>query len=223
MTNTTITKNVVKSVSSQLARKASSWKQVAKQLSGLSGKIKLSATKNVDVHTALEILGVHVKGTSVTPHDLNNAWSEKLKAACPQFEGEDRPANSDWRCPYISRALPVIIQVGGKEYKAYAYNADVKEYAPIKVHHLCRVVKAEDKNDRTDVVVSAKIVCEGLYQSLFADDVLAIIDEDVKAWKETTHAFINIGTATAPKWQAVEKNRNGWGLANVVSVDVTTK
>ena len=252
MTNTTITKNVVKSVSSQLAKKASSWKQVAKQLSGLTGKIKLSATESVDIHTALKILGVCVKGASVTAHDLNNAWSEKLKAACPQFEGEDRPANSDWRCPLISKPLTATLKVGAdnKEHKAYSYDAEAKEYVPIKVNVLCRVVKGEAKTKKTDVVVSAKIVCEGLAQSVYVEDTLAEVEATQTAWANTKRCFVNVGSASAPVWRAVEVDGGGiWHFeitaaeqaaikrkaaeqaairrkaakSNVVSVDVTTK
>lgn len=219
---TNATKAQLNSVSRQLTAKAQSWGQVAKQLSGMKGKIALSKTEKVSVQQAFNLLGVHTKSNKYTAQDLGLAWSERLKEGTAMHSNECfADTFSDWRCPLLCKAVPMTAQVEDGEYKLY-YVED-GEYKLHKVQKLCRVVKAEDKRKGSDdVIVTAQVVLRGLVQSIFVEDTLKGLAESEKEAESVCKAYINTGDATAPNFVEVEKNDKGeWVLAENKTVEVT--
>lgn len=219
---TNVTKAQVNSVARQLTNKAMSWGQVAKQLSGMTGKIELSKTEKITIKEAFCLLGVHTKGNKYTAQDLNMAWSERLKEGeCQHGKDILNITDNSWRCPLISKAVALTANVGGKSYKLYY--KDGNEYKTHKVQELCRVVKYEDKEKGSnDVVVSAQIVLKGLVQSIYVDNTI----EEYKASKaeaaKVCEAYINAGTVTAPNFVKVAKASNGvWSV--VASAEVVVE
>lgn len=224
---TTATKAQLNSVSRQLTAKAQSWGQVAKQLSGMKGKIALSKTENITIHQAFNLLGVHTKSNKYTAQDLGLAWSERLKEGNTMHSSEAMTDNS-WRCPLLCKAVPMTAKIGGKSYNLYY--VEEGEYKMHKVETLCRVVKAEDKRKNSnDVVVSAQVVLRGLVQSIFVEDTLRGMAESRLEAECVCKAYINMGTASNPNFVEVEKKEDVWGLAESkdttakVEVKVTTK
>lgn len=225
----TATKAQLNSVSRQLTKKAQSWGQVAKQLSGMKGKIALSKTENITIQQAFCLLGVHTKGNKYTAQDLGLAWSERLKGGNAMHSMESLTTDNSWRCPLLCKAVPMTACIDDEEYKLY-YVED-GEYKMHKVQALCRVVKAEDKQQGSDdVIVSAQIVLRGLVQSIFVDDTLKGLAESQKEAEAVCKAYVNIGKATAPNFVEVVKDAHGkWSLAESkeatvkVEVKATTK
>lgn len=221
------TKAQLNSVSRQLTAKAQSWGQVAKQLSGMKGKVALSKTEKITIQQAFNLLGVHTKGNKYTAQDLGLAWSERLKEG-ESMHSVDSFAMTDnsWRCPLLCKAVPMTAQVADGEHKLY-YVED-GEYKMHKVQTLCRVVKAEDKEKGSnDVIVTAQVVLRGLVQSIFVEDTLKGLAESQKEAAKVSKAFINLGDATAPNFVEVIKSAQGvWSLAEskkaVVEVEVKT-
>lgn len=185
----------LQSVSRQLVAKSATWNQVAKQLSGMSGKITVKNDK-ITVKQAFEMLGVKTTKNTYTAKDFVSAWANELKVN----------TNNAPTC-LISKALPVVGMVGDNEYKLFALTE--KGYKAVKQHKLCRLVKAEDKvKGSDDVIVSAKAVIDGLVQSIMVSDTMKKIDDDEKAVNELIEAFINEGTPDAPKWTKVYRKHN---------------
>ena len=217
------TKAQLNSVSRQLAAKAQSWGQVAKQLSGMKGKVALSKTKSVTIHEAFNLLGVHTKSNKYTAQDLGLAWSERLKEGYTMHSMEDLHTDNSWRCPLLCKAVPMTANVGGSECKLYY--VENGEYKMHKVETLCRVVKAEDKRKGSnDVVVTAQVVLRGLVQSIFVDDTLKGMAESQKAADEICKAYVDLGDATEPNFVEVVKDERGvWSLAESKKVEVEVK
>lgn len=196
------------SVARQLTAKAQSWGQVAKQLSGMGGKIALSKTEKISVHQAFIRLGVHTKSNKYTAQDLGLAWSERLKEGKAQHTPTSGCDNS-WRCPLIAKAVPFKVVVNEDEYTLY--DLAEEEYKAVKVQTLCRVVSNADKEKGSgDVTVTAQVVLRGLVQSIFVDDTLKSIEESKAAAESRVGGYINIGEKDAPNYVAVQKTSKGW-------------
>lgn len=209
------TKKEVQKVARELAKKAQSFGQVCKQLSGIRGKIALTNTKSCTVKEAFALLGIKLAKNKVTPADIAAAWAEPLMEARPMHVGGDETARtfSGWRAPLISKAIPVValIPVNGEEkgFKLHVLNKD-GEYEQLRQKELCRIVKAEDRRKgSTDVVVSAQTILRGLAQSVFVTDTLKDLKASKEAIAKITRAWVNTGTATAPKWAEVVKGDDG--------------
>lgn len=213
-----ITKSQASSVSRQLAAKAQSWGQVAKQLSGMKGKIKVG-NDTISVHEAFIKLGVHTKANKYTAQDLAMAWSERLKEGKAMHSAQPDTDNT-WRCPLFVKSVPLTAEIGGIEYKLYA-NTD-KGYKVIRKQILSRVVKAEDREDRTDTVVSAQVVLKGLVQSMFVEQTLADLNENDAMIDDLSEAFIEVEEG---KYERVVKDLHGaWSVAPAkVEVKVSAK
>lgn len=191
------------SVSRQIVAKATSWGQVAKQLSGMTGKITLSQTESVSVKQAFALLGVNAKSNKYTPEHLFAAWAKELKETTPMHR------TGNMYCPLLSKAVNVTAFVDDTEYKLYQFVNG--KYDAIKQHILCRVVKQEDKEKGSnDILVSAKVVLQGLVQSVFVTETLAKIENDKKAVANIETAFINTGNVSAPVWVQVWKINGKW-------------
>lgn len=209
---TTTSKSQLKSVSRQLSMKAQSWGQVAKQLSGMKGKVALSKKESITIHEAFIRLGVHTKSNQYSAQDLGLAWSERLKEGEAQHTATFGCDNS-WRCPLLSKAVSFNIEVCGGSYKLHEF-AD-GDYKPVKVQELCRVVKAEDKQKGSnDVIVTAQVVLRGLVQSIFVEDTLKELAESKAKAQSLTEGFIDLGDGDEHAWVAVNKTAKGAWVLN---------
>lgn len=214
-----MTKSQATSVSRQLTAKAQSWGQVAKQLSGMKGKVAVGK-ETMTIHEAFIRLGVHTKANKYTANDLALAWSERLKEGKAMHSAKQGLDNS-WRCPLIVKSVPMTANVGGESYKLYELTD--KGYKPIRKQILSRVVKAEDKEDKTDTVVSANVVLKGLVQSMFAEQTLSELHANEADMMLLTEAYIEVEEG---KYERVTKNvaKDEWSIAEEeIEVVVTAK
>lgn len=220
---TNVTKKQLNSVSRQLTAKAQSWGQIAKQLSGMNGKIELTKGKKISVHDAFIMLGVHTKNNKYSAADLNMAWSERLKESKPQHTTTSFNTDTTWTCPLLCKAVPMTAKVGENEYKLYKF--EKSEYKMHKVQTLCRVVKAEDKRKNSDdIIVSAQVVLKGLVQSIFVDDTLKGMTESQNEANALNAAYINVGSSTVPKFVQIAKGNDGnWSIVTEKAVNVKVK
>lgn len=210
-----LTKSQATSVSRQLTAKAQSWGQVAKQLSGMTGKIKVGKD-SISVHEAFIRLGVHTKANKYTAQDLALAWSERLKEG-KAMHTEKQGLDNSWRCPLFVKSVPLTCKLGDDVFKLYALTD--KGYKVIRKQILSRVVKAEDKDDNTDTIVSAQVVLKGLVQSMFVEQILAELKENEAEMLLLNEAYIEIEEG---KYERVTKDAHGeWSKA--INVVVTAK
>lgn len=210
-----LTKAQATSVSRQLTAKAQSWGQVAKQLSGMTGKIKVGK-ENISIHEAFVRLGVHTKANKYTAQDLALAWSERLKEG-EAMHSQKQGLDNSWRCPLMVKSVPLTCKLGDNIYKLYAQTD--KGYKVIRKQILSRVVKAEDKDDSTDTIVSAQVVLKGLVQSMFVEQTLAELKENEVEMLLLNDAYIEVEEGV---YERVAKDIHGeWSKA--VNVVVTAK
>lgn len=206
---TNVSKSQLNSVTRQLNNKAQSWGQVCKQLSGMTGKVEIEKGEKISIKEAFCLLGVHTKGNKYTPADIQLAWSERLK------EGQTMHTTTAftpdaWRCPLISRAMPIEKCVDGENRRLYTKDKQSGKYIALKKHELCRVVKAEDKRKgSTDVIVTAKVLLQGLVQSIYVEDTLNEIVSEQRVSDNITAAYVNLGTPDVPNWVLAQKHSNG--------------
>lgn len=205
---TNVTKSQLNSVTRQLNNKAQSWGQVCKQISKMTGKIEIAKRQKVSIKEAFCLLGVHTKDNKYTPADIQLAWSERLKEGAAMHTATAFAPDA-WRCPLISRAMPIEKCVDGENRRLYAKDEKGK-YVALKRHELCRVVKAEDKRKgSTDIVVTAKVLLQGLVQSIFIEDTLNEIAAEQRVCNHITAAYVNLGTPDVPNWALAQKHSNG--------------
>lgn len=210
-----LTKSQATSVSRQLTAKAQSWGQVAKQLSGMTGKIKVGK-ENISIHEAFIRLGVHTKANKYTAQDLALAWSERLKEG-ESMHTQKQGLDNSWRCPLMVKSVPLTCKLGDDIFKLYALTD--KGYKVIRKQILSRVVKAEDKDDSTDTIVSAQAVLKGLVQSMFVEQTLAELKENETEMLLLNEAYIEVEEGV---YERVTKDVHGeWSEA--VDVVVTAK
>ena len=202
------TKNQIDSVSRQLVTKAQSWGQVAKQLSGMTGKITLSKTEKISVHQAFIMLGVHTKRNKYTAQDLYLAWSERLKEGATMHCATSF-APDEWRCPLLMKPIPMSINVGGA--KMVLFHKKNEDYVSYKQQTLCRVVKAEDRRKGTDdICVSAQVVLKGLVQSVQIDDTFAQLEKSKKECAQITKGYVDFGEKGTHDWCEVVCVNGTW-------------
>lgn len=197
-----ITKSQATSVSRQLAAKAQSWGQVAKQLSGMKGKVSLGK-ETISIHEAFIRLGVHTKGNKYTAQDLAMAWSERLKEG-EAMHTKKADLDNSWRCPLFVKSVPLTCEIGGEAYKLYSKAEN--GYKSIRKQILSRVVKAEDKSEKTDTIVSAQVVLKGLVQSIFVEETLASLAESERDVEALSEAYIEVEDG---KFEKVVKDAHG--------------
>lgn len=201
------TKNQINSVSRQLVTKAQSWGQVAKQLSGMTGKIT-SKTEKISVHQAFVMLGVHTKSNKYTAQDLYLAWSERLKEGQTMHRATSF-ASDEWRCPLLMKSVPMSINIGG--IKKVLFHKKGEDYVSYKQQTLCRVVKAEDRRKGTDdICVSAQVVLKGLVQSVRIDDVFAQLKKSEKECAQITKGYVDFGEKGTHDWREVVCVNGTW-------------
>lgn len=186
----------------QIVKKAMSFGQVAKQLSGIQGKVEVGKDK-LSVHQLMVILGNHTKGNKYTADDIQLAWAAALK-------GDEQYAG--WKTLLIVRSVPMtMIDADGSTRRLYTLTDE--GYKPLRTKDLCRVVKAEDKKkDSTDVTVNANVVMQGLVQSAFINSTLKEMKKAQAKADEITKAWTNIGTSDAPVWVEVSRKdaKHAW-------------
>ena len=209
-----MTKSQATSVSRQLTAKAQSWGQVAKQLSGMIGKIKVGKD-SISIHEAFIRLGVHTKANKYTAQDLAMAWSERLKEG-QAMHTQKADSDNSWRCPLFVKSVPLTAELGDEVFKLYALTD--KGYKVIRKQILSRVVKAEDKDNNTDTIVSAQVVLKGLVQSMFVEQTLAELSENETEVSAISEAYIEVEEG---KYERVIKDVHGmWTKAVDVVVEV---
>ena len=209
-----MTKSQATSVSRQLTAKAQSWGQVAKQLSGMIGKIKVGKD-SISIHEAFIRLGVQTKANKYTAQDLAMAWSERLKEG-QAMHTQKADLDNSWRCPLFVKSVPLTAELGDEVFKLYALTD--KGYKVIRKQILSRVVKAEDKDNNTDTIVSAQVVLKGLVQSMFVEQTLAELSENETEVSAISEAYIEVEEG---KYERVIKDVHGmWTKAVDVVVEV---
>ena len=209
-----MTKSQATSVSRQLTAKAQSWGQVAKQLSGMIGKIKVGKD-SISIHEAFIRLGVQTKANKYTAQDLAKAWNERLKEG-QAMHTQKADSDNSWRCPLFVKSVPLTAELGDKVFKLYA--STDKGYKGIRKQILSRVVKAEDKDNNTDTIVSAQVVLKGLVQSMFVEQTLAELSENEAEVSAISEAYIEVEEG---KYERVIKDVHGmWTKAVDVVVEV---
>lgn len=212
-----MTKSQATSVSRQLASKAQSWGQVAKQLSGMKGKISLGK-ETISVHEAFIRLGVHTKANKYTAQDLAMAWSERLKEG-EAMHTKKADLDNSWRCPLFVKSVPLTCEIGGEVFRLYSKSDN--GYKSIRKQILSRVVKAEDKSEKTDTIVSAQVVLKGLVQSIFVEETLASLTESERDVDALSEAYIEVEEG---KFEKVVKDVHGmWTKGIEVIVTASEK
>ena len=213
-----MTKSQATSVSRQLTAKAQSWGQVAKQLSGMTGKIKVGKD-SISIHEAFIRLGVHTKANKYTAQDLGMAWSERLKEG-QAMHTQKADLDNSWRCPLFVKSVPLTAKLGDEVFKLYELTD--KGYKVIRKQILSRVVKAEDKENNTDTIVTAQVVLKGLVQSMFVEQTLTELSENEAEISAISEAFIEVEEG---KYERVVKDVHGaWSKASAkVEVKVVVK
>lgn len=197
-----MTKSQATSVSRQLTAKAQSWGQVAKQLSGMEGKVSLGK-RTISIHEAFIRLGVHTKGNKYTAQDLAMAWSERLKEG-EAMHTKKADLDNSWRCPLFVKSVPLTCEIDGEVYKLYSKAEN--GYKSIRKQIMSRVVKAEDKSEKTDTIVSAQVVLKGLVQSIFVEETLASLAESERDIEALSEAYIEVEDG---KFEKVVKDVHG--------------
>lgn len=205
-------------IARELNKAAQSFTQVAKQISGIRGKVTVGDV-SLSPKECFNALGMHTKGNKYTAQDIFSAWSERLK------EGEATHTNtteSEWRAPQIVKSLALTAKIEGKKYILH----DVDDKSVFKVKRLCRVCKAADKRKgSTDVIVTANVVLTGLVQSMRIDKTMSELAKSEAEAMALQKACVNVGTKELPVWQPVRRDDNlEWVFdvpTNKVDVDVT--
>lgn len=183
-----------------IVAKAMSWNQVAKQLSGMSGK-----AAGLPMIAAFNKLGVKVTKNVIKSSDIFAAWSPLLKDTVAASKNGGVSA-----CPMIAKNVAVMVDVLGadKPQRLYSLNEDASAYEVVRQYSLVRVTNAVDKQ-KGDVAVDVKAVLKGLLQSLEAEKEVAKVEQSAKNVEAIASGYVNVGTATAPEFVAVVKTANG--------------
>lgn len=195
------TKVQATNIARQFSTKASSFRQVCKQISGFQGKIAISKKESVSVNKAFKMLGVDIAKTTVTTQDLQKAWAPELLGVAQ---------NEKWRTPLIVKVFPYVVWVNDTAYNLHQLKDG--QYKPHKVQKLCEIVGAEqrDKEVPEQVVVSAAVIMKGLVQSLFVTDTLKALKDNIADCNKLESGFVNMGTKDTPNWVEIVKYNGQW-------------
>lgn len=192
----TISKKGVQNGVKSMAKKAASWSQVCKQLSGMGGKVDLGDEGKVYPIEFMRTVGVNVKKNSYKPKDIFAAWSEQMK------DGEQ---------VLMSKGVPYLVNFLGYDYQLYRKSTkDENEYTGVTKKHLCPLVSAVDKGDNT-VTVNATNVLRGLQQSLYVEDTLEAIKKSELKCESLKEGYVNLSRdKKCPNWVRIEKCNGEW-------------
>lgn len=176
-----------------MSKKALSWSQVCKQLSGIGGYVEISKDEKVRPLELMRSLGVNVQKNSYRPADIFAAVSEKMKE-----NGQVR----------IMKSVPLTFSVAGEEYAVYVEKEGKK--VQVRKYVLVNLVSASDKEKGSaDTIVTAANVLRMLKQSLYVDETMAKIEKSAKSCEEITDCFVNVGKADSPIWIELTKGEDG--------------
>lgn len=160
-----------------MAKKAASWSQVCKQLSGMGGYIEIGEGENVRPIELMRGLGVDVAKNSYKPCDIFKAWNPRM------MEGKQ---------VLISHGVPYCIDVMGYTYRlCVPSKKEEGKYVGVSVKRLCPLVSADDKDTNT-VTVNAANVLKGLQQSLYLEDTFAAIKKSEDSCAAMCEGYINL-------------------------------
>jgi hypothetical protein len=189
----TISKKGVQNGVKSMAKKAASWSQVCKQLSGMGGYVDLGEEGKVRPIEFMHMVGVNVEKNSYKPKDIFAAWSEQMK------DGEQ---------VLMSKAVPYLVNFLGYDYQLYRSTKDKNEYTGVTKKHLCPLVSA--KGDNT-VTVNATNVLRGLQQSLYVEDTLEAIKKSELKCEAMKNGYVNLSSdKKCPNWVRIEKCNGEW-------------
>lgn len=192
----TLNKKQVNKGTKSMAKKAASWSQVCKQLSGIGGYIEIGEGEKVRPIELMRSLGVHVSKNSYKPADIFVAWSERMR---------------DGKQVLISHGVPYTIDVMGYTYRlCVPSKKEEGKYVGVSVKHLCPLVSADDKDTNT-VTVNAANVLKGLRQSLYVEDTLAAIKKSEDSCAAMCEGYINLtrDKKSPAQYVHVSKDKDG--------------
>lgn len=190
----TISKKGVQNGVKSMAKKAASWSQVCKQLSGMGSLVDLGEEGKVKPLRFMQAVGVKTKKNSYKPKDIFAAWSEQMK------DGEQ---------VLMSKAVPYLVNFLGYDYQLYR-TKDENEYTGVTKKHLCPLVSAVDKGSNT-VTVNATNVLRGLQQSLYVEDTLEAIKKSELKCDALKEGYVNLSSdKKCPNWVRIEKCNGEW-------------
>lgn len=173
----TFNKKQVNKGTKSMAKKAASWSQVCKQLSGMGGYIEIGEGEKVRPLELMRGLGVDVAKNSYKPCDIFKAWSPRM------MEGKQ---------VLISHGVPYCIDVMGYTYRlCVPSKKEEGKYVGVSVKRLCPLVSADDKDTNT-VTVNAANVLKGLQQSLYLEDTFAAIKKSEDSCAAMCEGYINL-------------------------------
>lgn len=203
-------KKELKQVKSAMTKAAYTWKQVTKQISGLS-KIDIKG-KVYTPEEAWEALGVKSAKSVVKASNIKAAWRRELtigEGASAQYE--------------IRVKESVKIALDDKEYTLYdSKMRAVKYYA---WHSMVNEGDVDKENG--DVKVTAQRLLDGLFDCVYYEDACKEVAESVTAAKAVNVGKINKGDNKLPEWVDVIKVNGVWSTVKAASttakvdVDVT--
>lgn len=174
----TLNKKQVNKGTKSMTKKAASWSQVCKQLSGIGGYIEIGEGEKVRPIELMRGLGVDVAKNSYKPCDIFKAWNPRM------MEGKQ---------VLMSHGVPYYIDVMGYTYRlCVPSKKEEGKYVGVSVKHLCPLVSADDKDTNT-VTVNAANVLKGLRQSLFVEDMLAAIQASLDRNSEVMEKAVRNG------------------------------
>lgn len=179
-----------------MAKKAASWSQVCKQLSGIGGYIEIGEGERVRPIEFMRGLGVDVAKNSYKPCDIFKAWSPRM------MEGKQ---------VLMSHGVPYCIDVMGYTYRlCVPSKKEEGKYVGVSVKHLCPLVSADDKDTNT-VTVNAANVLKGLRQSLYVEDTLAAIKKSEDSCAAMCEGYINLtrDKKSPAQYVHVSKDKDG--------------
>lgn len=183
-------KKQIKQVVNGMAKNAYTWKQVVKQLSGLTAVTLKDGTK-VTPAEAWALLGVKSEKSSVKAKNVRAAWSGKLRF------GEKL---------LVRTKDSVRIELNGQSYPLFT-----DDYKSVKVWGWHGMANASDVNkEEGDVKVTAQRVLDGLFDCKFADDALKETDESLDAAEKVVSGYIDMGDRINHQWVAVRKIGDEW-------------
>lgn len=175
----TFNKKQVNKGTKSMAKRAASWSQVCKQLSGMGGYIEIGEGEKVRPIELMRGLGVDVAKNSYKPCDIFKAWNSRMKM-------------KDGKQVLISHGVPYCIDVMGYTYRlCVPSKKEEGKYVGVSVKRLCPLVSADDKDTNT-VTVNAANVLKGLQQSLFVEDTLAAIKKSEDSCAAMCEGYINL-------------------------------
>lgn len=182
---------------------AHTWNSVTRALqepaNTQQGKIALSAMRT---------LGVHVPSlANLKTRDIFTAWWGSVDQ-----NGKGHGLVDNNNNPQVFKSCAYEVAVDGESYSLYT--RDEKNNAYKRVNVYCKrtlLSETEPKFDKKiHLAPTVERVIEGLAQCALSTDWCKKADRAQARAEKLNTGYINLGTATDPKWTMVVKNNNTW-------------